>query len=162
MPKRTTFFIALALLLAVPASAAAAPPSDLIRLGRGMAGISLGQTQAQVKDVLGEPASTKKGSNEFGKYTILKFRGKLTVTFQGNRQVTSISTTDEGQRTTTGIRVDSTESELRSKISGVKCESFDGRRICTSWRLEPGQRATSFFLSASGRINRISVGIVID
>jgi hypothetical protein len=153
---------ALALAL-VPLASAATPDRNLIRMGRGMAGISLADTQAEVKAVLGQPAKTKTGSNVFGTYTELRYKGKLRVTFQGNEDVSAISTAGEGQRTKQGIHVGSSENRLRQKVRGLACETVGGRRSCTRGKLLPGRRVTVFFIKASTRrITRITVAFVID
>src|SRR5215212_10192498 len=123
MRSRTLIPLGLALALAlVPPASAATPDRDLIRMGRGMAGISLADTEAEVKAVLGQPAKTKTGSNVFGAYTELRYKGKLRVTFQGNENVSAISTAGEGQHTRQGIHVGSSENRLRQKIRGLACE----------------------------------------
>ena len=103
MRSRTLIPLAAAAALAlVPVASAATPDPDLIRMGRGMAGISLADTQAEVKAVLGHPAKTKTGSNDFGNYTELRYKGKLRVTFQGDENVSAISTAGDGQRDQAG------------------------------------------------------------
>ena len=72
------------------ASAAAAPAAIVPQ--RGIAGLRLAMTRAQVRVVLGAPAAAVHGRNEFGTFTVYRYRG-LRVTFQGNRTVTSILTT---------------------------------------------------------------------
>ncbi len=164
MRSRTLIPLAAAVALAlVPVASAATPDPNLIRLGRGMAGISLADTQAEVKAVLGQPAKTRTGSNDFGTYTELRYKGKLRVTFQGNENVSAISTAGEGQQTKQGIHVGSSETRLRQKIAGLKCETVGGRRSCTRGKLLAGRRVTVFFINAStGRVTRITVAFVID
>jgi hypothetical protein len=148
-------------LVVVPA-AQAAPPKGLIRAGKGMAGVTLGDTQASVKSVLGTPATTKTGTNDFGKYTILTFPGKLTATFQGNTDLSAISTTDDGQKTKQGIHVGSSETRLRQKIPAVNCVTESGKRSCSLGKFLAGEHVTVFFVKPNGLINRITVGTVID
>ena len=75
-------------------------------------------SQGKVRSVLGKPVSVKRGSNDFGRYTIFKYGG-LRVSFQGNGGATSISTTRAGERTVRGIGVGSTEAQVKAKVSGV-------------------------------------------
>lgn len=151
-----------ALLVVIPAAQAAAPPKGLIRAGKGMAGVTLGDTQASVKTVLGTPASTKTGTNDFGKYTQLTFPGKLTAMFQGNTALTSITTTDDGQRTKQGIHVGSSETRLSQKIPAARCVTESGSRSCSLGEFQAGKHVTVFFINKKGLVNRITVGIVID
>ena len=72
--------LAAACVLAVLASAAAA--SAAIVPQRGIAGVRLEMTKAQVRAVLGAPRRAVHGSNEFGSFTIYRYRG-LRITFQG-------------------------------------------------------------------------------
>jgi hypothetical protein len=160
--KQLALAVVAASALFAPAASAASPDPELIRIGRGLAGISLGMTQAEVKDVLGEPVKTKTATNEFGSYTEMRFKGKLRVTFQGDETVTAMTTTSEEQRTRQGIHVGSSENRLRQKINGVNCETFDGRRSCTRGRLLPGRRVTTFYINSERRIKRITIGFVID
>src|SRR5215207_1242624 len=154
-----TALLALAL---VPAAHAATPPKGLIRAGKGMAGVTIGQSPSQVKAILGTPAKTTKGTNDFGQYTQLTFPGKLTVVFQGNTVLSSVSTTDDGQRTKEGIHVGSSRRRLMQKIPGVRCEDLGNRQSCTLGRFEAGEHVTIFFVKPTGIINRITVATVID
>jgi hypothetical protein len=154
-----TAFLALVF---VPAAQAATPPKGLIRAGKGMAGVTLGQSQNQVRAVLGTPATSKKGTNDFGEYAQLTFPGKLTLVFQGNTVLSSVSTTDDGQRTKEGIHVGSSMTRLQQKIPGVRCEDIGDRTSCTLGRFQAGEHVTIFFIKPTGIINRISVATVID
>jgi hypothetical protein len=138
-----------ALILAAPATAVLVPQ-------RGMAGIRLGMTQAKVRAKLGKPASVKHGSNDFGNYTELRYRG-LRVTFQGNANVTAIWTGSRHERTARGIGVGSTVAAVRARVPGVRCT----RGHCFLGKFLPGKRVTDFFL-LKGRVSAITVGFVID
>ena len=162
MRRLTLPLIALGLLVLASAAQAAAPAKGLIRAGKGMAGVTLGDTQSQVKAVLGTPATAKTGTNDFGKYTQLTFPGKLTTVFQGNVNLSAISTTDTGQKTKQGIHVGSSETRLREKIPAVRCETSSGARSCTLGQFQAGKHVTIFFVKPTGLINRITVATVID
>ena len=154
-----TAFLALVI---VPAAQAADPPKGLIRAGKGMAGLTIGDSQNQVRSILGKPATSKKGTNDFGEYTQLTFPGKLTVVFQGNTVLSSVSTTDDGQRTKQGIHVGSSETRASQKIRGLRCETLSGKRSCILGRFIAGRHVTIFFVKPNGLINRITVATVID
>ena len=111
---------ALVILLATAAAASAA-----IVPQRGIGGVRLALTRAQVRAVLGAPASAVHGRNEFGSFTVYRYRG-LRVTFQGNRTVTAILTTRATERTAAGVGVGSTEGQVRAKVAGVRCRTESG------------------------------------
>ena len=138
-----------ALLLAAPAGAVLVPQ-------QGMAGIRLGMTQAKVRAKLGKPASVTHGSNDFGKYTELRYPG-LRVTFQGNATVSAIWTGARRERTARGIGVGSTVAAVRARVPGVRCE----RSHCFVGKFLPGRRVTDFFLR-KGKVSAITVGFVLD
>jgi hypothetical protein len=163
MSMRRLLPLTVFLTLAVASAAQAAdPPKGLIRAGKGMAGVTIGQSQNQVRAVLGTPATSKKGTNDFGEYTQLTFPGKLTVVFQGNTVLSSVSTTDDGQRTKEGIHVGSSEKRASQKIRGLRCETLSGKRSCILGRFIAGEHVTIFFVKPNGLINRITVATVID
>src|ERR671936_2613214 len=83
----------------------AAPAQAVIRPQKGMAGVRLGMSQTQMRGVLGTPTRTKQGMNDFGPYTQFIYPHSITVTFQGNRDVTGISTRGRTEKTERGIGV---------------------------------------------------------
>jgi hypothetical protein len=145
-----------AVLLALPAQAGA-----FVQIDRGIAGARIGNTQAQVKTALGNPRLTKTGSNDFGDYTLFYYEGGLRVTFQGNTKVTSVTTSGLGDRTSKGVGVGSTENTVKTKVPGVTCESFGSTRSCHTGDFSAGSRVTDFLIK-SGKVTRVTVGIVID
>ena len=156
MRFRTPAALAAVAVLALPAQAVA-----YIQIDRGIAGARIGNTQAQVKTALGNPKLTKTGSNDFGPFTQFFYEGGLRVFFQGNDEVTAINTTGLGDRTAKGVGVGSTEKAVKSRVPGVKCETFDTVRSCHTGTGNPGERITDFFLK-NGKVVRVTVGIVID
>lgn len=142
--------LSLAMLVAAGSAHAAIVP------GKSIAGVKLLMTQQQVKNLLGEPGETITGSNEFGEFTVFKYR-RLRVTFQGNANVTAVKTTRRSERTSKGIGVGSTRAQVKKRVTGVVCE----RRICTKGRLQPGRRVTVFRLFHR-RVTSVLVGFVID
>jgi hypothetical protein len=145
---------------AVAAVVVAASASAAIVPQQGIAGVKIGMTQAKVRSVLGAPKSVKHGSNDFGKYTILKYGG-LQALFQGNATLTSVSTTRTSERTASGIGVGSSEGQVKAKIKGVKCVSDSGFRHCYLGRFTAGHRVTDFAIKR-GKVTRVDVGLVID
>jgi len=149
--------VAAAVLVALASAAAA---SATIVPQRSIAGVRLEMTKAQVRATLGAPRSAVHGSNEFGAYTIFRYRG-LRVTFQGNRRVTDVFTTRPTEMTARGVGVGSTESQVKAKVAGIRCRTESGFRHCFVGRFLPGRRVTDFRIR-SGRVSSVHVGYVID
>lgn len=143
-------------MLLVPAQAGA-----YISFNQGIAGARLGNSQAEVETALGEPALVKTGRNDFGSFTTYYYEGGLRVGFQGNQDVTSVSTFGKGDRTTKGIGVGNTEKALRAKHKGLRCEGSGEFRACSTEAQDAGARVTSFLIS-NGRITRVTVAFVLD
>ena len=139
---------------------AAAPASAMIQIDRGIAGARIGASRNAVKAALGTPSSTKSGSNDFGPYVRYRYAGGLTVFFQGKTSVTSIQTTGLGDRTAEGVGVGSPEADV-DKLKGVKCETIESFRTCHTSDFLPGKRVTDFRITG-GKVDRVTVGIVID
>ena len=146
---------ALVILLAGAAAASAA-----IVPQRGIAGVRLAMTRVQVHAVLGAPAAAVHGRNEFGTFTVYRYRG-LRVTFQGNRTVTAILTTRASERTAAGVGVGSTEGQVRAKVAGVRCRTESGFRHCFVGRFLPGRRVTDFRIKG-GHVTSVQVAFVLD
>jgi hypothetical protein len=150
--------LAVTAVVAVLVSAAVA--SGAIVPQRGIAGVRLEMTKAQVRAALGAPLRVVHGSNEFGSFTVYRYRG-LRVTFQGNRSVTDVFTTRPGERTARGVGVGSTERQVRARVAGVRCRTESGFRHCFVGRFLPGRRVTDFRIER-GRVTSVDVGFVVD
>ena len=150
---RRALFAALA---GAAALAAAAPAGAEIVPQRSIAGVELLMTRAEVRGVLGEPREVERGTNEFGRYTIFKYR-RLQVVFQGRTNVTAVRTNRRNEKTATGVGFGSTRAEVREGVSGVRCS----RRECVKGRFRPGRRVTVFRLFR-GKVAQTVVGFVID
>jgi hypothetical protein len=148
---------ALAASLLLPGSAGA-----MIQMDKGIAGVRLNNTRDQVRAALGTPTKINSGTNEFGQFVEYRFAGGIRVLFQGGEQVSLVSTTGLGDRTTRGVGVGSTERAVRTKVPGVKCETIGGVRSCHTGAFAPGKVVTDFALNAKKRVTRVTVGIVID
>ena len=155
--KKLALAAAAAAVLAVPA-----PAGAIIQFDQGIAGARIGNSKAQVKAALGEPALEKTGTNDFGKWRQYYFEGGIRVFFQGDKEVTSVTTLGRGDRTSKGIGIGNSEKALKQKHPSLECETFPGNfRSCHTGDYMPGQRVTDFEIK-KGRIVRILVGIVID
>jgi hypothetical protein len=138
----------------------AAAASAAIVPQRGIAGVRLAMTRAQVRAVLGAPAAVAHGSNDFGSFTVYRYRG-LRVTFQGNRTVTAILATRASERTAAGVGVGSTEGQVRAKVAGVRCRTESGFRHCFVGRFLAGRRVTDFRIKR-GHVTSVQVAFVLD
>src|SRR4051794_32383805 len=143
------------------AGLALAPPAGaLVQVDRGIAGARLGNTRAEVRAALGAPRSVQRGTNDFGRFLVYKYRGGITVTFQGRKQVTGVDTTGLGDRTRQGVGVGSSEAAADA-VHGVRCEVVAGARTCHTGTISAGQRVTLFDI-ATGKVSRVTVAVVID
>ena len=132
----------------------------LIQLDKGISGVRIGNTKAQVRASLGNPQKSRAGRNEFGSFVQYLYAGGITVTFQGEDRVSSIVTTGLGDRTSSGIGVGSPEDAVKN-ISGIRCESIGSARSCHTGRLVSGRKVTDFRISG-GKVVSVFVGQVLD
>jgi hypothetical protein len=141
---------------------AASPAHAVIRPQKGMAGVRLGMSQTQMRDVLGQPLRTKQGMNDFGPFTQFLYPHSITVTFQGNRDVTGISTRGRTEKTERGVGVGSSETAVRQKVGHIHCETISGSHTCHVGSFQAGHRVTVFLISKHGFVISITVGFVLD
>jgi hypothetical protein len=146
--------------IAVLTLALPAPAGTAIVVQRGIAGLKLQMTKAQVRAKLGTPTKVKTGKNEFGRFTQLVYP-RVTVLFQSGSRVTALRTFSRAERTSAGLGVGSREADVKGKVAGVKCESVSGARHCYVGKFLPGKRITDFFIRG-GRVTSVVVGFVVD
>jgi hypothetical protein len=127
---------------------------------RGIAGLRLHMTKAQVRAVRGVPPKVQRGLNDFGVYTTYYY-SRVSVTFQGDRTVTALVTRSPRERTASGVGVGSTEAQLKSRLPAARCRTESGFRHCSLGAFLPGRTVTDFVVK-SGRVTRVTVGIVLD
>jgi hypothetical protein len=130
--------------LAVLALAAGA--SATIKPARGMSGVMLGMTPAQVQAKLGRPV-VKSG----GRW----YYPTLNVTFRAAR-VAELTTTKKAERLSNGIGIHSSEGQLRTAFPQVRCAAWSVFRRCRLGSGAPGSRVTDFIL-ARGRVFQITI-----
>jgi hypothetical protein len=132
----------------------------LIQLDKGISGVRIGNTKAQVRASLGTPQKSRAGQNDFGHFVQYSYAGGITVMFQGEDRVSSVVTTGLGDRTSSGIGVDSPEDAVKN-ISGIKCETIASSRSCHTGRFVSGRKITDFRISG-GKVTSVFVGQVLD
>jgi hypothetical protein len=131
---------------------------------KGMAGVELGMTRAEVRARLGEPLAIRRRVSEIGgPYVEFRYPFRVSVYFwRPGNSVWDIRTTGPKERTVRGVGVGSTEAEVRRKVPRVRCETVvAGLRECHVGDLLPGKPVTSFRIRR-GRVVLVEVGIVID
>jgi hypothetical protein len=150
----------LTLCICVAALATATQAGAKIIVQRGIAGVELQMTKAQVRAKLGRPMRVRTGTNEFGTFRELVYR-RVTVTFQSGLQVTNVRTTSPLERTGRDIGVGSTKAQVLARVHNVHCVNESGFRHCFVGQFLPGRKVTDFRLR-NGRVSSVSIGFVID
>ena len=125
---------------------AATQAAATIRPQKGMSGVWLGMTKAQVQQKLGRPIGTGGGRYYYA---------RVWVGFRLGR-VVEITTTRSTERTPSGVGVDSSESAVRRAYPSVTCGPSGGFRKCRLGSGNPGTRATDFLLG-HGKVLQVSV-----
>jgi hypothetical protein len=114
----------------------AAPAQATLHPQRGMAGIVLGMTKAQVRASLGPP--TVGG--------VRWYYPRVWVGFRARRAV-EIGTSRRTERTTRGAGVGSTEAQVLESLPRAVCGPYPPRfRRCRVGTGRPGTRVTDFLL----------------
>ena len=127
---------------------------------RGIAGVELGMTPAEVLAVLGPPDRYVTVQND----AIITYRrwiyswhklrvGVIGIT-GGKRRVLNVTTRSPEEQTGRRARVGITEALLLQRHSGVTCTNYHRVRTCTLG--SPGKRQTGFVIRG-GRVERIFV-----
>lgn len=140
---------ALTLLGALPALA-----EGRIIEGRSVAGVQLGDTQAEVRSTLGRP---ERGSNVLS-YQYVRRHG-LAVYFIAGRAF-DVTVLRRPQATRKGIRIGSTRAALARQHPGIRCRpAAVGRRAfeCTLRSRFQGRATETMFTTRNNRVARIAV-----
>lgn len=124
----------------------AATAAATIKPARGMTGLALGMTPAEVQAKLGRPIG--KGSGRW-------YYARVWVGFRA-RQVVELTTTRSTERLANGLGVDSTEAQIRSAFPQARCAGAAPFRRCRLGSGKPGTRVTDFTIGR-GRVLQITI-----
>ena len=136
--RRTIALVLAGAVLALPAAATAT-----IRPQKGMSGLWLGMTKAQVQGKLGRPIGTGGGRYYYA---------RVWVGFRQGR-VVEISTTRSTERTPSGVGVDSTEAAVRRSYPSVTAGLPGASDDAVSGAASP-ERARPTSCSGTGECSR--------
>jgi hypothetical protein len=153
-----------ALISVVLALVAAVPAGALIVVQKSIAGVKLGMTAKQVRDVLGKPDAVSYPKDPI-QGTVKRYRYGLTEVFIApgkDGRVYLVTTRSTRQKTSDGVGVGSSEAFVHAHVDNVHCEGSRDTRICQVGKALPGHRVTTFFIARTGKVKRVSLGFVID
>jgi hypothetical protein len=151
--------MSLAVCLAAALALAAQAQAKIV-VQRGIAGVNLQMTKAQVRATLGRPMRVRTGTNDFGTFREMVYR-RVTVTFQSGPQVTAVRTSSPLERTASNVGVGSTKAQVKARVHNVTCRNESGFKHCFVGKFLPGRTITDFRLR-NGRVSLVTVGFVID
>jgi hypothetical protein len=164
MPGGRTVLPAATLLVALVLVAPAAAEA-LIFPQRGIAGIKLTMTRAQVVAAKGRPDGERFVRNEIiGRQRMVRY-GRTRAYFGGfrrNARVITVSTRDPRQRTRSGVGIGSTTGQVLHGVQGVRCRGPAGIHTCVKGSFRAGERVTAFDIGGNGRVKLVLIGFVID
>lgn len=163
------FAIAAAVLLLASQAEGAIVPQ------KGIAGIALNMTRAEIVRAKGQPDAEKVLPHDIiGRQRMMRYGS--TRAFLGTRPgatVFSLRTLDPREQTATGVGVGSTVAEVRAGVAGVKCRREFGIHHCWKGAFRAGERVTDFsietktyvpLISPAGTtlVSAVTIGFVID
>jgi hypothetical protein len=116
-----------------------------IEVGQGVAGVTLGMSRRDVRDVLGPPAEPVAAAGaELGSVVEYGYPG-LTVTFAGvSPTAVRIATRRPADRTRAMAGVGSSLAAVRARVGDLSCRITEGEGVCSAGQRVPGQRVTEF------------------
>lgn len=150
--------------------AAAAPASAEIIPQQSIAGVSVGMSERQVVEILGEPGNVAtryggSGGDDF--FTTYRY-GKRGVKVRfirrrGGNKVNTIEVYKGRQEVTaTGIGITSHRDEVKAQVAGSRCKRYDKwYAICTIGRGRIGDIQTTFWLNRRDRVKLVTLGRIL-
>ncbi len=132
---------------ALAALTLAGTAAGTIKPGRGMSGVSLGMTAAQVQAKLG-----RTGARTSTRW----YYPRVSVGFRA-RRVVELTTTRSAERLANGLGVDSSESDIRAAFPQAQCVAVVRFRRCRLGSGAPGSRVTDFIIGGYGRVIQVTI-----
>jgi hypothetical protein len=128
-----------------------------IVIGRGIGGVFLGMSPAQVRSTLGVPARIVRARPYYAPQLEYVYSNYLVI-FEGRRAVTSISSISPAEKTATGVGIGSTHAGIKARFPRIQCNG--GRSgSCSLGKFLPGHVLTRFDFS-NGRVRQVFIGLV--
>lgn len=158
--RRLLLLAPLLVLAAVPAPAAAR-----IVPQKGIKGLELGMTVAEVRATLGSPTRFRTVRDPIIGRVRLWSYGLTTARFDGtarDARVLSLETRSRRERTAAGVGVGSTRKTVRRKVSGARCLVEFSYDHCFVGRWRVGEVVTDFSIDRRGKVSRVVVGRIVD
>lgn len=146
---------------AQPARTARARLGSKIVLNRSIGGIGFGLTPAQIKRRLGRPSRTIRVGGRIAQITY--YKDQLSIDFdtlQRSDPAQGVSAIGPRFHTSKGIRVGSSERQVKRAYHGMRCDRF----ACDMYTGTPGAigtRSTDFSF-VDGKVEAIGVQIVYE
>ncbi|MGN6558109.1 MAG: hypothetical protein ACTHLH_08885 [Solirubrobacterales bacterium] len=144
-------------------SASAAKPSMV--LGRSMAGVRLGDSLAQLHQVLGEPKAVHHVADEIAGTERIDIYGRLAFgsfpSADTEGTLMYMQTARRSIRTVSGIGVGTRKHRLEREFPSMSCYGRTCRLVVGGGPGTIGQRVTDFQMH-NGRVKMVSIGRVID
>ena len=158
MPRWPLALLVSFVLCAEPAAATVVPQ-------KGMKGVRVGMTVAQVRERAGKPDRVSFNRHPIVGRTRVWSYGLTRITFDSaarDAKVITLTTTSRRERLANGIGVGSTRAAVARMVTGVTCRVEFGYDHCYVGEYRVGRIVTDFAISDLGRVTRITVGRVID
>jgi hypothetical protein len=168
MLRLTTPLLAAATVTA--ALAGAAPASAEILPQQSIAGVSIGMSEQQVVEIVGEPGNVHSeygGSTGEDYFTTYRY-GKRGVKVQfirrrGANKVTSIEVYKGRQElTATGIGLKSRRDKVKAEVAGARCKRYDKwYAVCSVGRGRIGDIQTTFWLNQRDKVKLVTLARIL-
>lgn len=132
---------------------------------RGIDGIALTMTRAQIVRTKGAPDDERLVRNEIlGPQRMVRYDRTRAFFggFKPDAGVVTINTRDPTERTPSGVGIGSTTAEVRHGVRGIHCRDELSVHTCFKGRFHAGERVTIFDISRRNRVSLVLIGFVID